>query len=74
MLRAITCTLSFGQARQSSKMAMRLVAGDASAKSPCRAPGTVTSALAVAPGPTLGRSQLVSRASVRVPAGSDGQP
>ncbi len=53
---------------------MLLVSSEASAKSPRRAPGTVTSMFAVAPGARLGRSQLVSSASVRVPAGSDGQP
>jgi hypothetical protein len=53
---------------------MLLVSSEASAKSPRRAPGTVTSTFAVAPGPRLGRSQLVSSASVRVAAGSEGQP
>jgi hypothetical protein len=38
---------------------MLLVSRDASAKSPRRAPGTVTSAFATAPGPRFGRSQLM---------------
>ena len=73
-LRAVTRTLLFDHTWQSSTKAMLLVSSEASAKSPCRAPGTVTSTFAVAPGPRLGRSQLVSSASVRVAAGSEGQP
>lgn len=38
---------------------MLLVSSEASAKSPRRAPGTVTSMFAVAPRPSFGRSQLV---------------
>ncbi len=56
---------------------MLLVWSEASAKSPRRAPGTVTSTLAVAPGPKLGKCQLVqlvSSASACVSAGSEGQP
>lgn len=72
--RAVTRTLLFDHTWESSTKAMLLLSSEASAKSPRRAPGTVTSTLAVAPGPRLGRSQLVSSASVRVPTGSDGQP
>lgn len=50
------------------------VSRDASAKSLRRAPLTMTSTFAVAPGLRLGRSRLVSSANVRVPPGSDGQP
>ena len=38
---------------------MLLVSSEASAKSPRRAPGIVTSMLAIAAGPSLGRSQMV---------------
>ena len=72
--RAVTRTLLLLHTWQSSTKAMLLVSSEASAKSPRRAPGTVTSTFAVAPGPRLGRSQLVSSASVRVAAGSEGQP
>jgi hypothetical protein len=74
--RAVTRTLSFDQTWQSSTKAMLLVSSDASAKSPRRTLGTATSTLAVAPDARLGRSQLVSSssASVRAPAGSEGQP
>jgi hypothetical protein len=49
---------------------MLMVSSDASAKSPRRAPVTVMSAFATAPGPRFGRSQLMPLAiiSVRVPA------
>ena len=70
---AVTRTLLFDHTWQSSTKAILLVSSDASAKSPRRAPGTVTSTLAVAPGPRLGRSLLVFSVSVRVPAGSKGQ-
>lgn len=58
-LRAVTRTLLFDQTWQSSMKAMLLVSSDASAKSPRRAPGTVTSTFAVAPRLSFGRSQLV---------------
>lgn len=44
--RAVMRTLLFDQTWQSSTKAMLLVSSDASAKSPRRAPGTVTSTLA----------------------------
>jgi len=66
--RAVTRTLLFDHTWQSSTNAMLLVSSDASAKSPRRAPGTVTSTLAVAPSARLGRSQIVSSASIRVPS------
>ena len=72
--RAVTRTLSFDQTWQSSTKAMLLVSSEASAKSPHRAPGTVTSALVVAPGGMLGRSQLAEYISVLPPAGSAGPP
>ncbi len=74
MLRAVTRTWSFEHTWQSSTKAMLLVSSDASAKSPRRTLGTATSTLAVAPDARLGRFQLVSSASVRAPAGSEGQP
>ena len=46
-----------------------LVSSEASAKSPRRAPGTVTSMLAVAPAARLGRSHVVSSACVRAMRG-----
>jgi hypothetical protein len=72
--RAVTCALLLLHTWQPSTKATLLVSGDASAKSPRRATGAVKSRLPVAPGPRLGRSQLVSSASVRVPVGDDGQP
>jgi hypothetical protein len=70
----VTRTLLFEQRRHQSTKARLLVSSDAPAKFPLRAPGTVTSTFAVAPGLSFGRSQVVSSASARVPAGSDGQP
>jgi hypothetical protein len=43
-------------------VALRTVSSEASVKSLQRAPGTVTSTFAVAPGPRFGKSQLVSSA------------
>ena len=72
--RAVTRALLSDHTWQSSTKAMLLVSSDASAESPRRAPGTVTSMFAVAPGPRLGRSQQASNASARVPAGGEGHP
>jgi hypothetical protein len=72
--RAVTRTLLFDYTWQSTTNAMLLVSSEASAKSPRRAPATVTSTFAVAPGPRLGRSQVVSSArlpSRPAPIGSD---
>jgi hypothetical protein len=63
--RAVTRTLLLGHTWQLSTKAMLLVWSEASAKSPRRAPVTVKSTLAVAQGRRLGRSQVVSNASVR---------
>ena len=53
-----TRTLSFDQAWQSITRATLLLSSDASTKFPRLAPGTITSALVVAPGGMLGRPQL----------------
>ena len=53
---------------------MLLVSSDTSTKSSRRAPGIVTSTLAVAPAARFGGSRVVSSASVRAPAGREGQP
>ncbi len=71
--RTLTRTLLLLHTWQSSTKAMLLVSNEAPAKSPRRAPGIITSTLAVAPGPSPGWSQLVSSAVVRLPAGTDGQ-
>jgi hypothetical protein len=71
--RAVTRTLLFDHTWQSSTKAMLLVSSEASAKSPRRAPGTVTSMFAVEPAVRLGRSQVVSSAKLRVPIGTEGQ-
>jgi len=72
--RAVTRTLLFDQTWRSSTKVMLLVSSEASAKSPLRAPGAVTSMFAVTPGPRLGRPQVVSSARLRVPTGTAGQP
>ena len=72
--RAVTRTLLFDHTWQSSTKAMQLVSSEASATSPRRAPGTVTSMLAVAPGPRLGRSQVVSSARRAPPPPGAGSP
>jgi hypothetical protein len=63
---AVTRTLLLDQTWQSSTKAMLLVSRDASAKSPRRARGTVTSMFAVAPAVRLGRFHVVSSARLRV--------
>jgi hypothetical protein len=60
--------------RPASTKAMLLVSSEASAKSPRRAPATVTSMFAAAPAVRLGRSQVASSARLRVPTGTAGQP
>jgi hypothetical protein len=52
--RVATRTLLFDQTWQSNTKAMRLMSSDASAKSPRRAPGAVTSTVAVVPRARLG--------------------
>jgi hypothetical protein len=56
-LRAGTRTVLLDQAVASSSKNRLLVASEACAKSPTRAPVTATSAFAVAPAARLGRSQ-----------------
>lgn len=71
--RAVTRTLLLLHTWQSSTKAMLLASSEASAKSPRRAPATVTSMFSVAPAVRLGRSQVVSSAGLRVPTGTAGQ-
>jgi hypothetical protein len=60
MLRAITRTVLLDQAAALNSTKRVEEASAASARSPCRQPGTVTSTRWVAPGARLGRSSEVS--------------
>lgn len=64
MFRAMTRKVLFDHTAASSSMNRADDAIDAWARAPARAPFTVTSTFAVAPGPRFGRPQLVSSASV----------
>jgi len=67
MFRAITRTVLFDQAAASSSMNRVDDTSDACARSPARAPFTVTSSSDVAPGARLGRSHDTSAANSRRP-------
>ena len=67
MFRAITRTVLFDHTAASSSMNRVDDASDADARSPARAPLTVTSSNEVAPGAKLGRSQDTSAANTRCP-------
>jgi hypothetical protein len=69
MLRAITRTVLVVQAAASSSTKRVEEASAASARSPCRQPGTVTSSRRVAPGAKFGRSQAASAARRYSPDG-----
>ena len=74
MLRASTRTVLFDQTKASSSMKRVEEASEASARSPCRAPGTATSTRCTAPAASYGRSSVVSTANSRWPTGSVGVP
>jgi hypothetical protein len=67
MFRAITRTVLFDHTAASSSMNRVDDTSDAVARSPARAPFTVTSSSDVAPGARLGRSQDTSAANSRRP-------
>jgi len=67
MFRAITRTVLFDHTAASSSINRVDDTSDACARSPDRAPFTVTSMSAVAPGARLGRSQDTSAANSRRP-------
>jgi hypothetical protein len=69
-VRAITRTVLVVQGAASSSTKRVEEASAASARSPCRAPFTVTSSRAFAPGAGEGRSQDTSAAKSRVPTGT----
>jgi hypothetical protein len=70
VVRAMTRTVLLDHAAASSSMKRVDDASAAWARSPCRAPATVTSSRLVAPGARLGRSQVTSAANSRCPTGS----
>lgn len=67
MFRAITRAVLFDHTAASSSMNRVADTSDACARSPVRAPFTVTLVSAVAPGAKLGRSQDISAANSRRP-------
>ena len=71
-LRASTRTVLLLHVKASSSMKRVEEASDASARSPCRAPGTVTSTRCTAPAASFGRSSVVSTANSRWPTGRVG--
>ena len=64
----------FVHVKASSSMKRVEEASDASARSPCRAPGTATSTRCTAPAASDGRSSEVSTANSRWPTGRVGVP
>ena len=75
MFLVITRTVLFDQTAASSSMNRVEDTSDACARSPARAPLSVTSISDVAPGARLGRSQDTSAANSRYPdCGSSGVP
>ena len=74
MFLAMTRTVLLDHAAASSSLKRVDEASAAWAKSPCRAPLTVTSSRLVAPGASYGRSQAASAANSRCPTGSAGVP